>query len=61
MYKNQKELRKAFKEVCPDYRIGKKHNDQSTTVRTIFSMWLDALAKAGVVSEKLANKATLGG
>lgn len=58
--KTQKEIRIAFKEYCVDYKTSKKHNQQNATVRSEFSFFIDGLRRDGIISEELANKATLG-
>jgi hypothetical protein len=59
MYTTQKQVRAAFKEVCPAYKTSKKHNDQTCDVRYTFSMFVDSLRRDGLISEKLAVKVTL--
>ena len=59
MYKTQKQIRQAFKEVCPGYKTSKSHNQQSATVRTGFSFFIDNLRRDGLISERLAGKVTL--
>lgn len=67
MITNQKELRRVFWQEHPRMAeqaraagmLGKRQNDQCATFRCAFVDWLDGLARAGVVSEKLAQRATL--
>lgn len=59
MYTTQKQIRAAFKAVCPGYKTSKSHNEQNATVRTEFSFFIDSLQRDGFISEKLAQKVTL--
>lgn len=59
MMTTQKEIRAAFKEVCPEYKTSKSHNEQNTTVKTEFSFFIDSLRRDGLISEKLAARVTL--
>ena len=63
----QKQIRKAFWEAHPDHEAhalmwGIKtapHNRHNITTRTAFVYFVDYLANARVISEKLASRATL--
>lgn len=63
----QKQIRKAFWQSHPDLETqalmwGIKtapHNRHNATTRTAFVDFLDSLAKAGEITEKLAFRATL--
>lgn len=59
----QKELRKRFREVYPDliYKRFKCGNEMiyPATTRSAFVDWIDHFQKSGVISEKLAQRATL--
>lgn len=56
-----KTLRAAFWRENPQAarRRGRGQNDQTTDTRCAFCDWLDAQQKAGRVSERLADRATL--
>lgn len=59
----QKEIRSAFLEDCQEfkeeYKPSKKHNSYSATVRTMFNMYVDNLNRESIISDSLANRATL--
>ncbi len=63
----QKQIRRAFWEAHPHYAeqaraagiLSKGQNEQSATVRCAFVDWVDALQRAGEVSEALAARVTL--
>lgn len=59
----QKELRKRFRELYPDliYKRFKCGNEMiyPTTTRVAFADWIDQLRRSRVISEKLAQRATL--
>jgi thermostable 8-oxoguanine DNA glycosylase len=59
VYTTQKEIRRLFKEQCSDYKRNKKHNEQNDTVRTEFSFFINSLRRDGLISEKLACRATM--
>jgi hypothetical protein len=64
---NQKQLRREFWEAFPDFAyqareagiISKGQNAQCATVRCTFCDWIDALCRAGDISQALADRATL--
>jgi hypothetical protein len=64
---NQRDLRLAFWSNHPHFAeqaraagiISKRQNEQCATVRCAFVDWLDQLHRAGMVSDKLAHRATL--
>jgi hypothetical protein len=69
-YTNQKQLRKAFFETFPDlprrrYRYSWNPKDKTAELvypidtRCAFVDWLDSLHRAGLISDSLANRATL--
>jgi hypothetical protein len=69
-YTNQKQLRKAFFEAFPDlprrrYRYSWNPKDKTAELvypidtRCAFVDWLDSLHRAGLISDSLANRATL--
>ena len=63
----QKEIRKAFWAEHTHFAeqareagiISKGQNAQCATVRCTFVEWLDGLQRSGIISEALANRATL--
>lgn len=57
--KTKKQIRQAFKEICPEYKPSKLHNEQTSTVRSQFTFYIDSLRRDNVISEKLANETTL--
>ena len=70
MYTNQKQLRAAFFEAFPNlprrrYRYSWRKNDKTAELvypvdtRCAFVDWIDALQREGLISEALANRATL--
>ena len=58
--KTQKQVRIAFKEFCPNYKTGQKHNQQTAEVTFAFSCFIDNLRSDNVITEKLASRVTLG-
>lgn len=66
-YTTQAQIREAFLNEYPDLErearrrktLSKGHNAQTTTCRSFFNEWIDALVRNGEISEKLADKATL--
>jgi len=64
---NQKTIRKCFWRAYPHFAeqareagiISKGQNMHCATVRCTFCDYVDALQKAGLISEALANRATL--
>ena len=70
MYTNQKQLRAAFFEAFPNlprrrYRYSWRKNDKTAELvypvdtRCAFVDWIDSLQREGLISEALANRATL--
>ena len=70
MYTNQKQLRAAFFEAFPNlprrrYRYSWRKNDKTAELvypvdtRCAFVDWIDSLQQEGLISEALANRATL--
>ncbi len=70
MYTNQKQLRAAFFEAFPNlprrrYRYSWRKNDKTAELvypvdtRCAFVDWIDSLRQEGLISEALANRATL--
>jgi hypothetical protein len=63
MYRTVSEIRSAFWETYPqyksEYRVKKRQNDYSTDIRCTFCDWLDLIHSNGLISDKLADKATL--
>jgi hypothetical protein len=61
--KNITEIRSAFWQAHPqfasEYRTRKRQNDYSTDIRCAFCDWLDSIRKDGLISDRLADKATL--
>ena len=57
------EIRAAFWQAHPefksDYRSRKRQKDYSTDIRCCFVDWLDSIRKDGLISDRLADKATL--
>ena len=57
------EIRNAFWEANPQFkkyrRSRKRQNDYHTEIRCSFVDWLDSVNKDGLISDELANKATL--
>lgn len=57
------EVRKAFwqrfSEFKPEYKAGKSQNDYRADIRCSFVDFVDSLQRDGVISEKLARRATL--
>lgn len=57
------EIRAAFWQAHPEfrgeYRTHKRQNDYSTDIRCCFVDWLDLIRKDGLISDWLADKATL--
>jgi hypothetical protein len=49
----------TFTEFKSEYRKSKKQNDYNTDIRCTWVDFVDAMQKDGVISEKLANRATL--
>ncbi len=71
MYTNQKQIRAAFFEAFPDlprrrYRYSWRSNDKTAELvypidtRCAFVDFLDSLHRAGLISDALAQRATLG-
>lgn len=71
MYTNQKQIRAAFFEAFPDlprrrYRYSWRHNDKTAELvypvdtRCAFVDFLDSLHRSGLISDALAQRATLG-
>lgn len=64
-YKTEQEVRDAFwaafPRLRPTWRARRSHNDYSTDVRSTFVEFVDDLQKSGQISDKLADRATLGG
>jgi hypothetical protein len=58
-----KEVRNAFWDAHPEYRnerrSRKRQNDYCTDIRCSFVDYVDHLERCGVISEKLAHRATL--
>ena len=67
MYKNQKQVRKAFwqflKVSSPDLfkyaKVSKRQNEQITDIRCCFVQWMDDLFKSGQITENQVNNYTL--
>lgn len=67
MITTQKELRKAFWADHPHYEeqaraagiLSRRQNEHCATVRCAFVDYVNAMAKDGQISEKLAFRATL--
>lgn len=62
MYTSQKAIRAAFWESMPvnhGYKTSKRQNAQPCDVRTAFCDFVDSLARAGDISDKLAQRVTL--
>ena len=61
--KTQKEVLQAFWDYHQNfqhlYRSKKRQNDYPCEVRLAFVDYVDDLRKSGLISEKLANRATL--
>lgn len=59
----QKELRNCFwidfPQFIPERRGNKKQKDYCCDIRCAFVDYVDAMQKDGVISESLANRATL--
>ena len=57
------EIRAAFWQAHPEftseYRTRKRQKDYSTNIRCCFVDWLDSIHKDGLISDRLANRATL--
>ena len=57
------EIRNAFWEANPQFkeyrRSRKRQNDYHAEIRCSFVDWLDSVNKDGLISDELANKATL--
>lgn len=57
------EIRAAFWQAHPqfksDYRAKKRQNDYSVDIRCTFCDWLDTIHKDGLISDRLANTASL--
>jgi hypothetical protein len=58
MYTTQKQIRSAFYAEHPTAKR-KPQNQQPTDTRCAFVDWLDSLHRAGLISDSLANRATL--
>ena len=56
-------LRRTFWKHHPEfiehYRTRKTQNDYNATIRSTWCDWLDHMRRDGVISEALANRATL--
>jgi hypothetical protein len=62
MLTTQKQVRAAFWQQTQwqaSYRAGKKQNDYCTDIRVDFIDFVDALSRAGIISEALASRVTL--
>jgi len=61
--KTQTEIRNSFWESYPEFkterRSKKRQNDYKTDIRVSFVDYVDSLQKSGVITEKLAFRATL--
>jgi len=61
--KTQAAIRAAFWANHPqfkdDYRVKKRQNDYCTDIRCAFVEYVDALARGGVITQKLADRVTL--
>jgi len=61
--KTQIEIRNSFWESYPEFkterRSRKRQNDYKTDIRVSFVDYVDSLQKSGVITEKLAFRATL--
>jgi hypothetical protein len=57
------ELRKEFWSIYPEfkdeYKTRKRQNDYNATIRTTFVQFVDDMQKDNMISEKLAQRATL--
>lgn len=58
MYTTQKQIRAAFYAENPSAKR-KTQNDQPTDIRMAFCDFIDALHRAGLISNALAARATL--
>lgn len=62
--KTQNEVRRAFWEENPEfkseYKRSYKQNQYNATIRSAFVMWVDFIHKDGRISDKLADRVTLG-
>jgi hypothetical protein len=67
MHTNQKTLRRAFWAAHPHLAeqaraaglISKRQNHHCATVRCTFVDWIDHMHRAGLISSRLADRATL--
>lgn len=61
VYTSQKELRKAFWQLCDELGINTngKRTKFDTTLSVCFLEWIDSLQKDGQISERLRNHACL--
>ena len=63
MYYTITQVRNAFWESNPQFkeyrRTRKRQNDYNTDIRCAFCDWLDSIHKDGLISDRLADKATL--
>jgi len=62
--KTVSEIRRSFWNIFPDfkkvhYKKTKRQNQYNATIRIAFVTYVDCLAKDGIISESLAQKATL--
>ena len=65
--KTQKEIRSSFWETFPEFEeqarkagtFSKGQNAQNATTRCCFVQFVDGLNRDGVISDSLANRATL--
>ena len=56
---NQRDLRRVFWEQHPHLIRSKIAGDYAVDTRVTFVEWIDAMARSGVISEALAQRATL--
>lgn len=63
MYSTITQIRAAFWEAHPQFReyrrARKRQNDYRADIRCAFCEWLDCIHKDGLISDHLANIATL--
>jgi hypothetical protein len=56
---NQRDLRKAFRQDNPELIVKRRNGEYPADIRMAFVDYVDATCRAGIISEALAQRATL--